>query len=95
MACIDETRHGFEDGDYVTFSEVKGMTELNGCPPMKIKVLGMFVNCHGNSVGFTVTTKEKTIFLFILQPNISHNADCPQGSELGYKQIESSTTTIL
>uniref|UniRef100_A0A7S3UZM0 E1 ubiquitin-activating enzyme n=1 Tax=Aplanochytrium stocchinoi TaxID=215587 RepID=A0A7S3UZM0_9STRA len=38
----DETRHGLEDGDFVTFSEVKGMTELNGCEPMKVKVKGPF-----------------------------------------------------
>ena len=38
VAALDEVRHGFEDGDYVTFSEVEGMTELNGCKPMKIKV---------------------------------------------------------
>ena len=25
-----DTRHGFEEGSYVTFSGVKGMTELNG-----------------------------------------------------------------
>uniref|UniRef100_A0A914RPN9 Uncharacterized protein n=1 Tax=Parascaris equorum TaxID=6256 RepID=A0A914RPN9_PAREQ len=30
--------HGFEDGDYVTFSEVKGMVELNGIKPVKITV---------------------------------------------------------
>lgn len=38
VTCLDESRHGFEDGDYVTFSEVQGMTELNGCKPVKIKV---------------------------------------------------------
>ena len=38
VAGNDEVRHGLEDGDYVTFSEVEGMTELNGCKPMKIKV---------------------------------------------------------
>jgi ubiquitin-activating enzyme E1 len=38
VAAQDETRHGFEDGDYVVFSEVEGMTDLNGCKPMKIKV---------------------------------------------------------
>ena len=38
VAAMDEVRHGFEDGDFVTFSEVEGMTELNGCKPMKIKV---------------------------------------------------------
>ena len=40
MACLDETRHGFNDEDYVTFTDVQGMTELNGCEPIKIKVLG-------------------------------------------------------
>ncbi|KAL1476491.1 hypothetical protein MTO96_018479 [Rhipicephalus appendiculatus] len=34
-----KARHGFEDGDYVTFSEVRGMTEINDCPPMEVKVL--------------------------------------------------------
>lgn len=42
VACLDETRHGFNDGDYVTFSEVQGMVELNGCEPIKIKVIGQF-----------------------------------------------------
>ncbi|XP_076263300.1 ubiquitin-like activating enzyme 1 isoform X2 [Rhynchophorus ferrugineus] len=42
ITCIDDTRHGMEDGDYVTFSEVQGMTELNGCAPVKIKVLGPY-----------------------------------------------------
>ena len=30
VTCLDETRHGLEDGDFVTFTEVQGMTELNG-----------------------------------------------------------------
>ena len=40
VTCLDETRHGLEDGDYVTFSEVQGLAALNGCEPRKIKVLG-------------------------------------------------------
>lgn len=40
VTCLDEKRHGFEDGDHVTFTEVKGMTELNNCEPRPIKVLG-------------------------------------------------------
>lgn len=40
MTCLDEARHGFESGDYVTFTEIQGMTELNGCKPVEIKVLG-------------------------------------------------------
>jgi hypothetical protein len=40
VTTLDETRHGLEDGDYVTFAEVKGMTELNGCEPRKVTVKG-------------------------------------------------------
>ncbi|KAK8773225.1 hypothetical protein V5799_012250 [Amblyomma americanum] len=39
VTCLDEMMHDFEDGDLVTFSEVKGMKEINESPPMKIKVL--------------------------------------------------------
>ncbi|XP_008553042.1 ubiquitin-like modifier-activating enzyme 1 [Microplitis demolitor] len=42
VTCLDDTRHGMEDGDYVTFAEVQGMTEINGCEPKKIKVLGPY-----------------------------------------------------
>uniref|UniRef100_A0A8W8LXB6 E1 ubiquitin-activating enzyme n=1 Tax=Magallana gigas TaxID=29159 RepID=A0A8W8LXB6_MAGGI len=41
VTCLDEARHGYEDGDHVTFTEVQGMTELNGCKPIKIKVLAL------------------------------------------------------
>jgi len=40
VTCMDETRHGLEDGDFVTFEEVAGMTDLNGCEPRKITVKG-------------------------------------------------------
>ncbi|EGT36381.1 hypothetical protein CAEBREN_06226 [Caenorhabditis brenneri] len=30
--------HGLEDGDHVTFSEVKGLDGINGCDPIKITV---------------------------------------------------------
>ncbi|CAH1179580.1 unnamed protein product [Phaedon cochleariae] len=53
VTCIDDTRHGMEDGDYVTFSEVQGMTELNNCEPMKIKVLGPYTFSIGDTTGFT------------------------------------------
>ncbi|CAL4109432.1 unnamed protein product [Meganyctiphanes norvegica] len=53
VTCLDETRHGFEDGDYVTFSEVQGMTELNGCKPRKIEVLGPFTFSIGDTSGFS------------------------------------------
>jgi len=41
-AGLDETRHGLEDGDYVTFHEVKGMTQLNACEPRRVVVTGPF-----------------------------------------------------
>lgn len=56
VTCLDDTRHGMEDGDYVTFSEVQGMTELNGCEPIKIKVLGPYTF----SIGDTARYKRET-----------------------------------
>lgn len=53
VTCIDDTRHGMEDGDYVTFSEVQGMTELNNCEPLKIKVLGPYTFSIGDTTGFS------------------------------------------
>lgn len=53
VASVDETKHGLEDGDYVTFSEVQGMTELNGCSPIKIKVLGPYTFSIGDTSKFS------------------------------------------
>ena len=53
MTCLDETRHSFQDGDYVTFTEVQGMTELNRCEPRQVKVLGELtrgvISCTGQT----------------------------------------------
>uniref|UniRef100_A0A672GKR7 E1 ubiquitin-activating enzyme n=1 Tax=Salarias fasciatus TaxID=181472 RepID=A0A672GKR7_SALFA len=53
VTCLDEARHGFESGDYVTFTEVQGMTELNGCQPVEIKVLGPYTFSICDTSGFT------------------------------------------
>lgn len=42
VTALDESRHGLEDGDYVTFSEVQGMEKLNDAE-FKIEVKGMQV----------------------------------------------------
>lgn len=42
VSALDETRHGLEDGDYVTFSEVEGMEKLNDAAPRKITVKGPY-----------------------------------------------------
>ena len=38
----EDKRHNFTDGDYVTFREVQGMTELNDQPPMKVQFGGPY-----------------------------------------------------
>jgi ubiquitin-activating enzyme E1 len=50
---LDETRHGLEDGDFVTFREIQGMTELNDIEPRKIKVLGPYSFSIGDTSAFT------------------------------------------
>ncbi|XP_051130239.1 ubiquitin-activating enzyme E1 1-like [Andrographis paniculata] len=37
VACVDDERLEFQDGDLVVFSEVKGMEELNDGKPRKVK----------------------------------------------------------
>uniref|UniRef100_A0A8C6L792 E1 ubiquitin-activating enzyme n=1 Tax=Nothobranchius furzeri TaxID=105023 RepID=A0A8C6L792_NOTFU len=53
VTCLDEARHGFESGDHVTFTEVQGMTELNGCQPVEIKVLGPYTFSICDTTGFS------------------------------------------
>jgi ubiquitin-activating enzyme E1 len=38
----EDKRHKFQDGDYVKFNEVQGMTELNSLPPTQITVIDGF-----------------------------------------------------
>ncbi|WVR07187.1 hypothetical protein IAU60_004228 [Kwoniella sp. DSM 27419] len=51
VTCLDETRHGLEDGDYVTFSEIQGMEALNGCEPRKITTKGPYTFSIGDTRG--------------------------------------------
>lgn len=53
VTCMDESRHGFEDGDYVTFQEIQGMTEINGCKPKKITVLGPYTFSIGDTTSYS------------------------------------------
>lgn len=53
VTCLDESRHGFEDGDHVSFREVQGMVELNSAEPLKIKVLGPYTFSIGDTTGFS------------------------------------------
>ncbi|KAI8087746.1 ubiquitin-activating emzyme E1 [Gilbertella persicaria] len=52
VTCLDEVRHGLEDGDYVTFKEIQGMTELNDITPRKVKVFGPYSFSIGDTSEF-------------------------------------------
>merc|ERR1711879_145953 len=57
VMCLDETRHGFEDGDWVVFKEVEGMTQING-KEFQIAVTGPYSFKIGDTSGFSdYTTK--------------------------------------
>ncbi|KIL00025.1 hypothetical protein PAXRUDRAFT_130794 [Paxillus rubicundulus Ve08.2h10] len=49
VTCLDEARHGLEDGDFVTFTEVQGMEELNDCKPRKVLVKGPYTFTIGDT----------------------------------------------
>eukprot|EP00729_Bicosta_minor_P024278 gene24278-10878_t len=51
VTCPDDTRHGLETGDFVTFAEVQGMVELNGCAAREIKVIGPYSFSIGDTSG--------------------------------------------
>merc|ERR1719233_1774170 len=51
VTALDEARHGLEDGDVVSFSEVKGMEEINA-KEFPVKVLGPYTFSIGNTSDF-------------------------------------------
>ena len=51
VSALDETRHGLEDGDFVTFTEVEGMEGLNDSAPRKITVKGPYTFSIGDVSG--------------------------------------------
>ena len=51
VSALDETRHGLEDGDFVTFTELQGMEKLNNSEPRKITVKGPFTFSIGDVSG--------------------------------------------
>lgn len=51
VSALDETRHGLEDGDYVTFTELQGMELLNNAEPRKVTVKGPYTFSIGDVSG--------------------------------------------
>lgn len=48
VSALDETRHGLEDGDFVTFTELVGMEALNSAEPRKVTVKGPYTFSIGD-----------------------------------------------
>jgi ubiquitin-activating enzyme E1 len=51
VSALDETRHGLEDGDFVTFTELVGMEALNSAEPRKVTVKGPYTFSIGDVSG--------------------------------------------
>ncbi|KAI9036382.1 E1 ubiquitin-activating protein ubaA [Aspergillus affinis] len=67
VSALDETRHGLEDGDFVTFTEVKGMEALNNSAPRKITVKGPYTFSIGDVSGLG-TYKEGGLYSQVKMP---------------------------
>lgn len=51
VSALDETRHGLEDGDFVIFTELRGMEKLNNAEPRKVTVKGPYTFSIGDVSG--------------------------------------------
>lgn len=51
VSALDETRHGLEDGDFVTFTELVGMEALNSAEPRKVTTKGPYTFSIGDVSG--------------------------------------------
>ncbi|TIA74399.1 hypothetical protein E3P92_01288 [Wallemia ichthyophaga] len=69
VTCLDDTRHGLEDGDYVTFSEIKGMDQLNQSEPRKVSVKGPYTFTIGDTSSYDAYTSGG-VFTQVKQPKI-------------------------
>lgn len=54
ITVLDESRHGLEDGDYVTFTEIEGMESLNNTAPRKVTVKGPYTFSIGDVSGLGI-----------------------------------------
>ncbi|XP_076597924.1 ubiquitin-like modifier-activating enzyme 1 [Chaetodon auriga] len=74
VLCTDDRRHEFSDGCKVSFSEVRGMTELNSMGPVEIKVRGPYSFSIGDTSAFSeyerggIVTEVKQLFKMNFKP---------------------------
>jgi len=53
VTTVDDQRLPFEDGDFVTFIEIKGMKQLNNSPARKIKILSPYTFSIEDTTGYS------------------------------------------
>uniref|UniRef100_A0A060TC90 Ubiquitin-activating enzyme E1 1 n=1 Tax=Blastobotrys adeninivorans TaxID=409370 RepID=A0A060TC90_BLAAD len=68
VTALDETRHGLEDGDWVKFSEVSGLEELNDGEPREVKVTGPYTFSIGDLSGLKGSYQRGGIFTQVKKP---------------------------
>jgi len=68
VTTLDEARHGLEDGDVVTFTEVVGMSEIN-TREFPVKVLGPYTFSIGDTTGFS-DYERGGVVLQVKQPKV-------------------------
>ncbi len=51
VSALDEVRHGLSDGDFVTFTELRGIEALNSAEPRKVTVKGPYTFSIGDVSG--------------------------------------------
>ncbi|KAL9125982.1 MAG: hypothetical protein Q9217_004897 [Psora testacea] len=71
VSALDETRHGLEDGDFVTFTEIQGMEKLNNAEPRKITVKGPYTFSIGEVSGLG-QYKRGGLYTQVKMPKIIH-----------------------
>jgi ubiquitin-activating enzyme E1 len=54
----EEKRHTYQDGDWVVFKEVQGMSEINNLQPMEVKFVSPFSFSIGDTSAFSDYTRE-------------------------------------
>ena len=72
VTCHEEHRHGLSDGDWVTFEEVEGMTELNASPPRAVRVLTPFSFAIEDTSAYAAFTGHRGYFQQVQRPRTVH-----------------------
>lgn len=92
VMTLESVMHGFEDGDFISFSEVKGMNELNHIDAVQITVKSM-LHCFIESDKFEnmALISSFSFGVIFLRPNrnfveikgLSTGDECPESYCLG------------